>query len=92
MEAYSTDIREQRDQLEDLWRSTEYELRTRHDTEIVTEVRKISVKIESGKTLLYNEQPDLCKLIIVKAPHLSGTFCESCYHKSCCISKEKCVR
>lgn len=89
MEAYSTGLRQQRDRLENLWRSVGDGMRMSHDTEVITLFKSTSEKIESCKIILYEEHPDLPKMILSENTCLPGTVrIETAVIKKAVIKKE----
>lgn len=87
VEAYSTGLRDQRDGLEDLWKTVSDMMRTYHDTEIVKECKSITDTIESAQDVTYEAQPDILKMILSKSPTLSGKDCNSWCNGFCVEEK-----
>ena len=67
VEAYSTDIREQREKLEDLWKSVNDAIRTSHDSDVITGFKDTHENVEGSLNLQYRDQPELSRMVLSKS-------------------------
>ena len=76
VEAYSTDIREQREKLEDLRNSVNNVMRTSHDSDVITGFKDTHESVEGSLNLQYRDQPELSRMVLSKSSLLYGKYKE----------------
>lgn len=74
VEAYCADIREQREKLEDLWKSVNDAMRRSHDSDVITGFKDTLENLEGSLNQPYRHQPELSRMVISKSSFLSGKY------------------
>ena len=74
VEAYCVDIREQREKLEDLWKSVNNAMRRNHDSDVITGFKDTLENLEGNLNQPYRHQPELSRMVLSKSSFLSGKY------------------
>ena len=72
VEEYSTELRDQRDSIEQTWRSTTKKLSDATSSEIVAKYDKLDEKLDSIIPAEYEPKPKLPKMLYFRSAALSG--------------------